>query len=316
MRLPCCPGVISQAVMDCGLIETMAHTFQTVALVGKYESPDVAEAVLLIADHLRERGHTVWIEQGTASSIRMARDFSVATYEEIGKDAQLAIVLGGDGTMLNTARRLAEYGVPLVGVNQGRLGFLTDIGREDAVDSLSRIIAGHYVEETRFMLSAEILRAGSRVFHTLALNDVVVNKGDIGRMIEFDLAIDGEYVYTQRSDGMIVSTPTGSTAYALSANGPILHPSVDGIAIVPLCPHALTARPITVPDRCEIEIALLPPHDARIHFDGQMRFDARAGDSVRITRSPHGIRLLHPEGYSYFAMLREKLHWSAVPRLP
>lgn len=294
----------------------MAHTFQTVALVGKYESPDVAEAVLLIADHLRERGHTVWIEQGTASSIRMARDFSVATYEEIGKDAHLAIVLGGDGTMLNTARRLAEYGVPLVGVNQGRLGFLTDVGREGAVDALARILEGHYVEETRFMLSAEIVRAGSRVFHTLALNDVVVNKGDIGRMIEFDLAIDGEYVYTQRSDGMIVSTPTGSTAYALSANGPILHPSVDGIAVVPLCPHALTARPITVPDRCTIEISLLPPHDARIHFDGQMRFDARAGDSVRIDRSPHGIRLLHPVGYSYFAMLREKLHWSAVPRLP
>lgn len=316
MRLQSCPGVISQAVMECGLIETMAHTFQTVALVGKYESPDVAEAVLLIADHLRERGHTVWIEQGTASSIRMARDFSVATYEEIGKDAHLAVVLGGDGTMLNTARRLAEYGVPLVGVNQGRLGFLTDVGREDAVDSLARILAGHYVEETRFMLSAEILRAGSRVFHTLALNDVVVSKGDIGRMIEFDLAIDGEYVYTQRSDGMIVSTPTGSTAYALSANGPILHPSVDGIAIVPLCPHALTARPITVPDRCAIEISLLPPHDARIHFDGQMRFDARAGDSVRIGRSPHGIRLFHPESYSYFAMLREKLHWSAVPRLP
>ena len=218
--------------------------------------------------------------------------------------------------MLTTARRLSEHDVPLVGVNQGRLGFLTDIGREDAISSLTGILEGRYTEETRSLLAVDVLRNGSRVFHTLALNDVVVNKGDLGRMIEFDLSIDGEYVYTQRSDGMIISTPTGSTAYALSANGPILHPSVDGIALVPLCPHALTARPVTLPDRCCIEIMLLSPHDARVHSDGQARFDARAGDSVRITRSPHGIRLLHPEGYSYFAMLREKLHWSAVPRLP
>jgi NAD+ kinase len=294
----------------------MPHSFQTIALVGKYQSPDVTEAVLRIAENLRERGHTVWIEQGTASSMGMAGGFAVATYDEIGAGGDLAVVLGGDGTMLNTARRLAEHGVPLIGVNQGRLGFLTDIGREEAVALLAEILDGHYIEESRFMLSAEVLRAGSRVYHTLALNDVVVNKGDLGRMIEFDLAIDDEFVYTQRSDGMIVATPTGSTAYALSANGPILHPTVGGIALVPLCPHALTARPVTLPDTCRIEITLLPPHDARVHFDGQARFDARAGDRVCITRSPHAIRLLHPQKYSYFAMLREKLHWSAVPRVP
>ncbi|MBW7860203.1 MAG: NAD kinase [Rhodocyclaceae bacterium] len=294
----------------------MAHSFQTIALVGKYQSPDVAEAVLRIADFLREREHSVWIEQGTASSIGMIAGYRVATYDEIGADCDLAIVLGGDGTMLNTARRLAEHQVRLVGVNQGRLGFLTDIGREDAVERLGRLLDGAYQEESRFMLSAEVERAGSRVFQTLALNDVVINKGDMGRMIEFDLHIDGEFVYTQRSDGMIVATPTGSTAYALSANGPILHPNVGGIALVPLCPHALTARPVTLPDHCRIDITLLPPHDARVHFDGQTRFDARAGDRLSITRSPHAIRLLHPEDYSYFAMLREKLHWSAVPRLP
>lgn len=294
----------------------MGHSFQTIALIGKFQSPDVAEAVLRIADFLRARAHTVWIEQGTSSSIGMAGGFRVATYDEIGEGADLAIVLGGDGTMLNTARRLAEHGVPLVGVNQGRVGFLTDVGRDNAIDSLSAMLDGAYVEERRVMLAAEVLRGGNRVFQTLALNDVVVNKGDIGRMIEFDLHIDDEFVYTQRSDGMIVSTPTGSTAYALSANGPILHPKVGGIAIVPLCPHALTARPITLPDSCRIDIDLLPPHDARVHFDGQTRFDARAGDRVRITRAPHFVRLLHPDSYSYFAMLREKLHWSAVPRLP
>ena len=197
---------------------------------------------------------------------------------------------------------------------RARLGFLTDISREVALDKIGEILAGRYTEESRILLDAEVLRGGQRVFHTVALNDVVVNKGELGRMIEFDLRVDGEFVYTQRSDGMIVSTPTGSTAYALSANGPILHPSVEGIALVPMCPHALTARPITLPDHCCIEIVLLPPHDSRVHFDGQSRYDTRAGDTVRITRSPHRVRLLHPPGYSYFAMLREKLHWSSTPR--
>jgi NAD+ kinase len=290
-----------------------AH-FRKAALIGKYQSPDVGESVLAIARNLRERGLTVWIEQGTASSIGGVADHAIVTYEQIGAEADLAIVIGGDGSMLNTARRLAEYAVPLVGVNLGRLGFLTDISRSDALARLGEILDGRYTERLRFMLDAEVLRGGNRVFHTLALNDVVVNKGEIGRMIEFDLSIDGEFVYTQRSDGMIVSTPTGSTAYALSANGPILHPSVGGIALVPLCPHALTARPVTIPDSSRIDIMLQPPHDARVHFDGQARFDLRAGDCVRMTRSPHSVRLLHPEAYSYFAMLREKLHWSAAPR--
>lgn len=294
----------------------MAKRFETIALIGKYQSPDVAEAVLHIASFLRDNGHAILIEQGTASSIGVAGGFPVTSYDGIGAVADLAVVLGGDGTMLNTARRLAEHEVPLVGVNQGRVGFLTDISRDDAIVRLSEMLEGRYSEEIRFMLSAEILRAGQRVHQTLAFNDVVVNKGELGRMIEFDVSIDDDFVYTQRSDGMIVTTPTGSTAYALSANGPILHPSIGAIALVPLCPHALTARPVTLPDTCRIDIKLLAPHDARVHFDGQTSFDARAGDCVRITRSPHAIRLLHPENYSYFAMLREKLHWSAVPRLP
>ncbi|ACK54478.1 MAG TPA: NAD kinase [Thauera aminoaromatica] len=293
----------------------MSTPFRTLALIGKYQSPDVAESVLSIARFLRDRGLAVLIEQGTASSIGGAHDFPVASYEHIGASADLAVVIGGDGTMLHTARRLIEHGVPLVGVNLGRLGFLTDIARSSATERLAEILDGAFTAEDRFMLDVEVLRGGARVFHTLALNDVVVNKGELGRMIEFELSIDEEFVYTQRSDGMIVSTPTGSTAYALSANGPILHPSVGGIALVPLCPHALTARPITLPDSCRIDIVLLPPHDARVHFDGQTRFDLRAGDCVRMTRSSRSLRLLHPEGYSYFAMLRQKLHWSAAPRV-
>lgn len=292
----------------------MNSSFRKLALIGKYQSPDVAESVLDIARFLREQDLMVWIEQGTASSIGGADGFPVAGYEHIAAEADLAVVIGGDGTLLQTARRLGGAGVPLVGVNLGRLGFLTDISRSDVRQHLGDIISGNYAEEFRFMLDAEVLRGDARVFHTVALNDVVVNKGELGRMIEFDLSINDEFVYTQRSDGMIVSTPTGSTAYALSANGPILHPSVGGIALVPLCPHALTARPITLPDRYRIDISLLPPHDASVHFDGQARFDLRAGDRVRVTRSPHSLRLLHPKDYSYFAMLREKLHWSATPR--
>lgn len=294
----------------------MQKSIETVALIGKYQSPEVTETIVHVGQILRERGLTVRIEQGTASSTGLGSGYSVCTYDDMGASADLAIVVGGDGTMLNAARRLAGFDVPLVGINQGRLGFLTDVARQDAQRALDAILDGKAVEESRFMLDVEVIRGGQRVFHTTALNDVVVNKGDLGRMIEFDVRIDDEFVYTQRSDGMIVSTPTGSTAYALSANGPILHPSVVGIALVPLCPHTLTARPVTLPDNCTIDIALLAPHDASVHFDGQERFDARAGDCIRVKRSPHCIRLLHPPGYSYFAMLREKLHWSASPRNP
>lgn len=292
----------------------MSRVFRTIALIGKYQSPDVAEAVLRIAGFLRDRGLTVWIDETTAGTTGLDGGFPVCTFEAIGTGADLAVVLGGDGTMLLTARRLARFSVPLVGVNQGRLGFLTDIARETAPQRLGAILDGAYKEERRSLLEAEVLRDGVAIFNTLAMNDVVVNKGEVGRMIEFDVCINGEFVYTQRSDGMIVSTPTGSTAYALSANGPILHPGVAGIALVPLCPHNLTARPVTLSDDCRIEMVVRPPHDARVHFDGQEHVNLRAGDRVRVARSTQQVTLLHPEGYSYFAMLREKLHWSASPR--
>ncbi len=288
--------------------------FRTVALVGKYKSPEISESVDSLATYLHERGCDVLIEQGTAESVGAA-DFPVFDYEAIGSRADLAIIIGGDGSMLHAARRLAEYGVPLVGVNQGRLGFLTDIARSDMLERIGELLEGRFEREQRFMLEAAVLRDHQRMFHALALNDVVVNKGELGRLIEFELRIDGEFVYTQRSDGIILATPTGSTAYALAANGPILHPAVSGIAIVPLCPHALLTRPITISDRASIEIVLVHPHDARIHCDGQMRFEVSSGDRLQVTRSRHCVTLLHPPGYSYFAMLREKLRWSEAPKI-
>jgi len=291
----------------------MEKEFRRIALIGKYRSPDVAGALKSLVDFLQTQERKVLLEEGTARSVG---DYgcTVANYEAIGLEADLAIVLGGDGTMLNAARGLVEYGVPLVGVNRGRLGFMTDIASDGMLTSIAALLEGKFSTEQRFLLDAEVLHDKRRVYATLALNDVVVNKGEIGRMIEMEVKVDGEFIYVLRADGMIIATPTGSTAYALSANGPILHPAVPGIALVPLCPHALSNRPITLSDRSRIEIVLMPPHDARIHFDGQAHYDARAGDCIRITRSQRAITLLHPPGYSYLAMLREKLHWSATPR--
>ena len=251
------------------------------------------------------------VEEATASVLGAdaLRVWTGSGYAGIGEKADAAIVLGGDGTMLNAARQLARYRVPLVGVNQGRLGFMTDIARTDMLRCVDDLLAGRFTAESRMMLCGEVVREGEIVASSLALNEIVVDKGAIGRLIDFDLYVDGEFLYKLLADGVIVSTPTGSTAYALSANGPILHPWVAGIALVPLCPHSLTSRPVLVGDRNAIEIRIARGDDPRVHFDGQLTVDMKPGDAIRIRRSEDCVRLLHPPGYSYFAMLREKLHW-------
>ena len=289
---------------------------KTIALIGKYQSREIAESLSLLAKSLLDRGIAVLVEEATASISDVSVDLCRWTrcdYAAIGKRADLAIVLGGDGTMLNAARHLAGYRVPLVGVNQGRLGFMTDIARADMLTCIDDLLAGKFTPESRLLLSGDIVREGAVIASNLALNEIVVDKGAIGRLIDFDLYVDGEFLYNLRSDGVIVSTPTGSTAYSLSANGPILHPQVTGIALVPLCPHSLTNRPVLVGDRNEIEIRIVRADDSRVHFDGQVTFDLKPGDAVRIRRSENSVCLLHPPGYSYFAMLREKLHWSRQP---
>jgi NAD+ kinase len=290
----------------------MKSDIRTVALFGKGGSAEVVEALVALLEYLHGRGLNVLVEEGIAADLGMVA--SAADIDSIAANADVAVVLGGDGTLLNAGRRLAAHGVPLVGINQGRLGFMTDIARADMLGAMDSLLAGEFVADRRLLLDARVLRDDIEVYATLALNDVVVNKGDIGRMIEIETRVDGEFLYVLRADGLIVATPTGSTAYALSANGPILQPAVPGIALVPLCPHGLTHRPVTISDSCRVDMALVAPHDARVHFDGQSHFDARAGDVVRVARSDHAVTLLHPPGYSYFAMLREKLHWSATPR--
>lgn len=277
-------------------------------MIGKYQSPEIAESLHDLAGFLRGAGCDVMVEHETASNIGTAA--RAASYAEIGANADLAVVVGGDGTMLAAARNLVRYRVPVVGVNQGRLGFMTDISLHDMRRSMGAILGGEYAMEERSLIDAEIVRGGAVILKTLALNDAVVNKGAQGRLIEFEVHIDGQYVYTQRSDGVIVATPTGSTAYALSAQGPILHPSLPAFALVPLYPHTLSARPVSISDRSIIEIVLLHAVDARAHFDGQALADLVQGDRLRLRRSEEAIRFVHPPGYSYFVMLREKLRWS------
>ncbi|HMH18269.1 MAG TPA: NAD kinase [Burkholderiales bacterium] len=285
--------------------------FETIALIGRYNSPDVATALTTMGKFLRGQGREVLVEKETALANGVG-SFPVADYEEIGARADLAVVQGGDGSMLNAARHLAGYDVPLVGVNQGRLGFMTDIASANMLDEMGEILAGRHVIEERTMLAAEVSRDGVVRLATLALNDAVVNKGSVGRLIEFLVNIDREFVYDLRADGLIVATPTGSTAYALSSDGPILQPSVPGFALVPICPHTLSNRPIMVSDRSVIEILLKRSIDARLHFDGQLQCDLQEGDRVVIRRAEHTVKFVHPPGYSYFAMLRQKLHWSEV----
>jgi NAD+ kinase len=282
--------------------------FGRVALIGKLRSAEIAASLRELSAYLRKRGCEVLLEKDTAAEIG-ARGVD---YDTLGKGSDLAIVIGGDGTMLAAARNLVRHHVPVVGVNQGRVGFMTDIGYQDMAGGIGAILEGKGTLEERTLLDAEILRDGKAVLRTLALNEAVLGKGAEARLIEFELSLDGEYVYTLRADGVIVATPTGSTAYAMSAQGPILHPAVPALALVPLNPHTLSARPVSVSDRSVIEIKLARAVDARAHSDGFALTVMAEGDRLVLKRSADTVRFVHPPGYRYFATLREKLRWSEV----
>ena len=289
--------------------------FPRIALVGRHGSPDVSGPLAQLARLLQTRGHHVMVEAETAQWASLP-GCPVVDAAEDAVTLDLAIVLGGDGTMLSIARRLAPAEVPVIGVNLGRLGFLTDIPLARMDPAVIEIVDGRYVEDRRSLIDARIERAGEaprEVEHALGLNDVVVNRGALGSLIEYAIEIDGRFVFAMRADGVIVATPTGSTAYALSAGGPILAPAVPAFALVPVAPHALTHRPIAVPDTACIAITVQHGRDASVHCDGQAHFELGEGDRVVLQRAPYQARFLHPEGYDYFAMLRQKLHWSETP---
>jgi NAD+ kinase len=287
----------------------MKSSFECAALVGKYQSPDVAVPLLELAKYLERRKVKVLLDELTASQIR-TRKYTALPLNELGESADIAIVIGGDGTMLNIARALAPHGVPLVGINQGRLGFLTDISTSTMVKTIGAILDGKYVTEDRMLLDGRVYRGQERVFEALAFNDVVVSKGTKGGMIELEFRIEGEFIHRQRSDGLIVATPTGSTAYALSSGGPIVHPALSVMTVVPVSPHTLSNRPIVIAGTSKVEIVVQDAADPRVSLDSHSRFDLCVGDRVQIRRYSRPLGLLHPAGHSYYRMLREKLNWN------
>ena len=287
----------------------MKSSFKTIALIGKYKSPEVAGPLLELARYLEGRKVKVLIDRLTATQVKDVR-YSALALEEIGQQADLAIVIGGDGTMLNIARTLAPHDVALVGVNQGRLGFLTDISVETMIATIGAILDGKFVAEERMLLEGQVTSGARKTFEALAFNDVVVSKGPKGSMLELEVRVDGQFIYNQRADGLIVATPTGSTAYALSSGGPIVHPSLSVMALVPVSPHTLSNRPIVISSTCTVEIVVRDNPEPRVHFDSHSRCDLREGDRIVVRRYARTISLLHPEGHSYCGMLREKLNWN------
>ena len=228
----------------------------------------------------------------------------------IGTSCDVCVVVGGDGTMLGIGRKMAQYGVPLIGINQGRLGFITDIPLDNFEATLQPMLAGLYVEDHRSLMQARVMRSGQCVFSALAMNDVVVNRGATAGMVELRVEVDGNFVANQRADGLIIATPTGCTAYALSAGGPLIHPSIPGWVLVPIAPHTLSNRPIVLPNVSEVVIELVAGRDASANFDMQSLATLMHGDRIVVTRSQYQVRFLHPKGWTYFDTLREKLHWN------
>ena len=286
----------------------MPARFRHAAIVGKYQAQGIRPVLEEIAHFLVDQGLEVCLERDTARATGSA-DFEALTPEQVGQRCDLAVVVGGDGTMLAIARELAPFHVPLVGINQGRLGFITDIPLGQFRDALGPIVAGDFESEHRSMLTGEVWRDGERIFEGLSLNDVVVSRGASASMVELRVDVDGDFVANLRADGLIVSTPTGSTAYALSAGGPILHPAIGGLVMVPIASHTLSNRPIVLPDHGEVRIGVVSGKDVSANFDMHNIASLILGDQVRVRRSQHQVRFLHPRGWSYYATLRRKLRW-------
>ncbi|MDM0043321.1 NAD kinase [Variovorax dokdonensis] len=297
----------------------MTRRFRHVALIGKYQSigagsrssgsapPD--EVLDGIGRFLREQGCEVSIQKCAFEGSNTA-SYRQLSLEEIGQQCDLGLVVGGDGTMLGIARQLATYGVPLIGINRGRLGFITDIPLDGYRGVLEPMLAGEFEEERRSLMLGQVMRGDDLVFKALAMNDVVVNRGATSGMVELRVSVGGHFVANQRADGLIIASSTGSTAYSMSAGGPIMHPAVDGWVMVPIAPHTLSNRPLVLPDDEVISIELVAGRDASANFDMQSLASLAHGDRIIVQRSDLDVRFLHPKGWSYFDTLRKKLHWN------
>jgi NAD+ kinase len=282
--------------------------FRHAAVVGKPQAQGMRELLDEVAQFLVAEGLDVSLERATAQATGLD-SYDVVDLTQLGRQCDVAVVVGGDGTMLGIARELARHDTPLVGINQGRLGFITDIPVDRFREALGPMMRGEFEEEHRAMLDASVWRDGQCIFSGLSMNDVVVGRGATAGMVELRVDIGDEFVANMRADGLIVASPTGSTAYALSAGGPILHPGIGGWVLVPIASHTLSNRPIVLPDDVEIRITVVAGRDVSANFDMQRLESLLHGDQVRMKRSAHKVRFLHPKGWSYYATLRRKLRW-------
>ncbi|MFZ1326855.1 MAG: NAD(+) kinase [Candidatus Contendobacter sp.] len=295
--------------------ETMSTlAFHTIGLIGKFGDRNVAGTLNQIADYLRQRQLRVLLDDSSARLIT-GNTLEIASRAAIGEECDLVIVMGGDGTMLNAARSLVDYEVPILGVNLGRLGFLADVSPSEIPHRLEAVLNGHFREARRSLLHAQVLREDQVISEADALNDVVVHKREVARMIEVETFVDGRFLNAYRADGLIISTPTGSTAYALAGGGPILHPGLEAVVLVPICPHTLTHRPIVVKADSVIEIILNSANttQSQVTCDGQISLAIEPGDRILIRKKGRKARLIHPLNHDYFELLRAKLNWGLSP---
>ena len=285
------------------------QAFKTIGLLGQPSNEQQADSVATLIEVIHGRGREIVLSKGIAEVLGDHR-WRVAARSQLGALCDLVVVVGGDGSMLGAARDLADHDVALLGVNRGKLGFLTDIKPEEVTAKVGAVLDGEYILDPRFLLDVVVKRDGQIIAEGDALNDVVINSGGSARMIYFDLYIDDEYVYSQDSDGLIVSTPTGSTAYALSGGGPIMHPDLDAVVLVPMFPHTLSARPVVVGGNSMVKVVVGNCHPY-VSCDGQVNLNTAPGDEVFIHKKPHRLKLIHPRDHSFFAACRDKLGWSS-----
>jgi NAD+ kinase len=291
-----------------------ALKYRHIALIGKYHAANASmrQTLMEVSSFLMAQGADVSFDAESAGNLdaKHLTGHAVLSLDEMGQQCDLALVVGGDGTMLGIGRQLARYGLPLIGINHGRLGFITDIALTDYQTALPTMLRGEHTQEQRALMQASVLRDGAVVFDALALNDVVVSRGAGSGLVELRVEIDGRFVANQRADGLIIASPTGSTAYALSAGGPIMHPSLGGWVMVPIAPHTLSNRPLALSDISQIAIELVAGKEASANFDMQSYASLLTGDRILVSRSQHVATFLHPIGWSYYDTLRRKLHWN------
>jgi len=290
----------------------LTSQFQRIGIVCRRDTPQAFDPLSKIVHTLLEEGLQVFLDEDNLPELEglpLLEQCEFASKADLGRLCHLVMVMGGDGTFLSVARKIAPFNVPIIGLNLGRLGFLTQVPLENLRDDLRNMLTGKYLPEDLILLESQVVRDGVTIKQSLALNDVVFSRGGLGQMIEFEVFINRQFVYTQRSDGLIVSTPTGSTAYSLAAGGPILQSSMHALALVPICPQSMTNRPIVISDTCEIEVVITKGMDARVHFDGQSLLDLQKLDRISIRRYRNTLRVLHPADYNYYKTLRTKLHW-------